>query len=125
MAADTDKKDRNKSGLLPELQKKYDAILFEFGMKMASGRKRYKLTQEDLAEALGLAPKGGKNRMSEIERGEVPVKFPFMMRIADLFEMELEIRWIQKKSSEPRKQAKGKDDNNEDFPIQKTTGITE
>lgn len=130
--ADKDEENENKLGLTPELQKKYDDILFEFGIKMHTGRKRYKLTQEDIAEAVNLKPGSGKHRISLIENGRVPLKLPFMMRIADLFGMELQLNWVPKKKVEPRKKAKNKDDtepgssaseNDEDKSQQQISGL--
>jgi transcriptional regulator with XRE-family HTH domain len=108
-----------KKELSEELQKKYDAFLFEFGMKTLEGRKRYKLNQEELAEAAGLEPKSGKHRISLIENGRVPVNITFMMRVADLFGMELQLVWVQKKKGEARKKAITKDDSQE-FPETRT-----
>ena len=102
--------DKNYLGLSDELQKKFDDLLFAFGLNMHAGRKKWKLKQEDLAEALGLKGTSGRNQISRIENGERNLKLPFMIRVADIFDMELKIEWVHKKKQEPRKSAAGKDE---------------
>ncbi len=83
----------------PEIRREYDALELEFELRRALLRLRRQMdmTQEELAERLGTK----QEYVSRIERGHVSLTMPYLARLLDALEADVEVSIRPRDGSEP------------------------